>query len=102
MDEQIDQAQALGARIMDMALSYAPKLVAAVLVYWLGSMLIRLLANLLGRVLDARGVDLTLRRFLNSLVMVGLRIVLIITVVGMLGVQTTSFIAILGAAGLAI
>lgn len=102
MDEQIDQAQALGARIMDMALSYAPKLVAALLVYWLGSMLIRLLANLLGRVLDARGVDLTLRRFLNSLVMVGLRIVLIITVVGMLGVQTTSFIAILGAAGLAI
>lgn len=102
MNQQIDRAEALGARLMDMAIDYAPKVVAAVLIYWLGSVLIRLFARLLGKVLEVRGVDLTLRRFLNSLLTVGLRIVLIITVVGMLGVQTTSFIAILGAAGLAI
>ena len=85
-----------------MAVAYAPKVVAALLVYWIGSLLIKGVARMLGKVLDARGVDLTLRRFLNSLATIGLRIVLIITVVGMLGVQTTSFIAILGAAGLAI
>jgi len=50
----------------------------------------------------ARGVEPTLQRFLHSLVTVSLRVLLLITFIGMLGVQTTSFIAIIGAAGLAI
>jgi small conductance mechanosensitive channel len=47
-------------------------------------------------------VESTLQRFLHSLVTVSLRVLLLITFIGMLGVQTTSFIAIIGAAGLAI
>ncbi len=102
MHEELHQAEAIGSRFIEMAIAYAPKVVAAILLYWIGSLLIGLVARLLGKVFEARGVDLTLRRFLNSMVTVGLRVVLIITVVGMLGVQTTSFIAIIGAAGLAI
>ena len=102
MIDEMNKAEAYTTRLLDMAIAYAPKVVAAILVYWIGSVVIKLVAKMLGKVLDARGVELTLRRFLNSLVTIGLRVVLIITVVGMLGVQTTSFIAILGAAGLAI
>jgi len=102
MNDQLRHAENFLAKLVDMSVAYAPKVLAAIVVYWIGTLAIRLLARMLGKVLDARGVELTLRKFLNSLVTVGLRIVLIITVVGMLGVQTTSFIAILGAAGLAI
>jgi small conductance mechanosensitive channel len=102
MIDEMNRAEAYTTRLLDMAIAYAPKVVAAILVFWIGSVVIKLVAKMLGKVLDARGVELTLRRFLNSLVTIGLRVVLIITVVGMLGVQTTSFIAILGAAGLAI
>jgi small conductance mechanosensitive channel len=102
MNAQLGSVENYLHHLYTLALDYAPKVLAAIVVYWIGTMAIRLLARMLGKVLDARGVELTLRKFLNSLVTVGLRVVLIITVVGMLGVQTTSFIAILGAAGLAI
>ncbi|MBK8612615.1 MAG: mechanosensitive ion channel [Flavobacteriales bacterium] len=89
-------------RIKDVAMDYAPKLVAALLVLWVGSMLIKMFAKVMGKVLTSRGVEPTLQRFLHSLVTVSLRILLLVTFIGMLGVQTTSFIAIIGAAGLAV
>lgn len=99
---QVGQANQWVARIKDLAIEYAPKLVAALLVLWIGSMLIRLLGKVLGRVLSGRGVEPTLQRFLHNLVVISLRILLVVTVVGMLGVQTTSFVAMVGAAGLAV
>jgi small conductance mechanosensitive channel len=67
-----------------------------------GSLIIRGLARVLGTVLTQRGVEPTLKRFLHSLVTISLRILLFITVIGMVGIQTTSFVAIIGAAGLAV
>jgi small conductance mechanosensitive channel len=102
VEVQLSQAQLWAMRAKDLAMEYAPKLLAALLVLWIGSMLIKGLARVLGKVLTARGVEPTLQRFLHSLVTVSLRVLLLITFISMLGVQTTSFIAIIGAAGLAI
>ncbi|MBL7962641.1 MAG: mechanosensitive ion channel [Flavobacteriales bacterium] len=102
IDTQLDQASTWMTRAQELALDYAPKLVTALLVLWIGTMLIRLLGRVLNKVLTARSVEPTLQRFLHSLVTVSLKVLLLLTFVGMLGVQTTSFIALIGAAGLAI
>lgn len=102
VETQLTQAEDWVLRFKDQAIEFAPKLLLAVLVLWVGLLLIKGLARVLGRVLTARGVEPTLQRFLHSLVTVSLRVLLLITFIGMLGVQTTSFIAIIGAAGLAI
>ena len=52
--------------------------------------------------MERRNIEVSLRTFLKSLIGIGLKIILFITVAGMLGFQTTSFVAILGAAGLAV
>jgi len=85
-----------------LVMEYAPKVLMALIVLWIGSMLIRMLANMLNRVLDRRGVEPTLKRFLHSLVTISLRVLLFLTAIQMMGVQTTSFVAIVGAAGLAV
>ena len=102
MDERLSQAQVLMLKAKDWMIEFAPKLVAALLVLWIGTMLIRLLAKVMNRMLESRGVEPTLKRFLHNLVTVTLRVLLLITFIGMLGVHTTSFIALIGAAGLAI
>jgi small conductance mechanosensitive channel len=102
VEVQLTQAQLWALRAKDMAIEYAPKLLAALLVLWIGSMLIAMVAKVMGKLLSSRGVEPTLQRFLNSLVTVSLKVLLLITFISMLGVQTTSFIAIIGAAGLAI
>lgn len=99
---QVSQADKWLDRLVDLSIAYAPKLVAALLVFWIGSMLVRVAAKVLDRILSKRAVEPTLQRFVHNLVVITLRILLIVTVVGMLGVETTSFVAMVGAAGLAI
>lgn len=102
------QADVIGAstgfvnRIIDMAVSYAPKLLGAVLVYLIGSWVISWIMKVLGTVFEKKQFDPTLQKFLLSFIKVVLSILLILTVVGMLGVNTTSFAALLAGAGLAI
>lgn len=102
MEPEVDRLSGYGQKAMDLLVEYAPKVLMALIVLWIGSMLIRMLARVLGRVLDRRGVEPTLKRFLHSLVTISLRILLFITCIQMMGVQTTSFVAIIGAAGLAV
>lgn len=102
LEVQLTQAQLWTLRAKDMAMDYAPKLLAALLVLWIGSMIINLLGRGLSRTLSKREVEPTLQRFLSSLFVVSLRVLLILSFIGMLGVQTTSFLALVGAAGLAI
>ena len=56
----------------------------------------------LDRTLESRGTEVTLQRFFHSLADIGLKALLLISVASMVGIATTSFIAVLGAAGLAI
>ncbi|MEE4382207.1 MAG: mechanosensitive ion channel domain-containing protein [Pseudomonadales bacterium] len=83
-------------------MTYGPKLVLAILTLIIGLWIINRIVGLAKRTMEARKVEPTLARFLTSLSSVGLKLLLLISVAGMVGIQTTSFIAVLGAAGLAI
>lgn len=83
-------------------LYYLPRLAFALLVLWVGLKAIGLATRVMRRGLDSREVDPTLQRFLSNLVGWGLKILLFISVIQMLGVATTSFVAVIGAAGLAV
>lgn len=77
-------------------------LVKAFIIFVVGRFLIRLLNKFVFKILSKRNIDPSVRSFVGSLVNVILMILLIISVVGALGVQTTSFAALLASAGVAI
>lgn len=89
-------------QINQIVLEYGPKLIGAIAVWIIGGWVIKALTNRFNKMLEKRETDESLKPFLKSLVASLLKVLLIITVLGMLGVQMTSFIAILGAAGLAV
>ena len=89
-------------QLVTIVVEYAPKLVGAILTYLIGMWLIRRLCSALNMIMDKRHYDPTLQSFLAALVRTALSVLLILTVVGMLGVNTTSFAALLAGAGLAI
>lgn len=84
--------------VLEHAFSLSLAAITLAVGWWLISTVTRRIGELLGR----RSVDKTLQGFVGSLVNVALKIMLIISVASMIGVQTTSFVAALGAAGLAI
>lgn len=87
---------------IDMVVGFVPKLLGAVLVLWIGFKLIKLLKRALLRLLDKRAAESSLKGFLTSFVDVLLKILLVIMAMDIIGIKATSFIAILGAMGLAI
>jgi len=92
----------LSEQAMNLVVTYAPKLLGAIVVYIVGNMIIKWMIRSIDKVMEKKNTDASLRPFLKSLLGVLLRALLIISVLGMLGVEMTSFIAILGAAGLAV
>lgn len=78
------------------------KLIAAIVIYLVGRWVARLIANMLRKLMMRSKVDPSLVAFIGNLTYAMILIFVIIAAIGKLGVQTTSFIAILGAAGLAV
>jgi small conductance mechanosensitive channel len=89
-------------KIVDFGIEYGPKLLGAILVLVLGLWIIKLITRWVGKSLLKSKIDPSLVPFLKSLTNILLKVMLIISVMGMIGIQMTSFIAVLGAAGLAI
>lgn len=81
---------------------YGPKVIGAVVVLLIGLWIVKAIVNGLGRMMAKRNVDASLQPFLKSLVSALLKVVLVISILSMVGVAVTSFVAILGAAGLAV
>lgn len=88
--------------IMGLVLEYGPRLLFAILTLVIGLWIVNLIVKAFGSALERSETDETLKGFLKSIVSVLLKIMVYITAIGMLGVQMTSFVAILGAAGLAV
>jgi small conductance mechanosensitive channel len=86
----------------DIVFQYVPKLILACIVLFVGWKLINLLNKVMKRAYDRHKVDPSLQEFLHSLIDILLKVLLVITAMGIMGIQMTSFIAILGAAGVAI
>lgn len=81
---------------------YTPPFLLAILTLIVGLWVIRFLVKSIDKIMHARDVDASLRPFLRTLISALLKVMLVISVISMIGVETTSFIAIIGAAGLAI
>ncbi len=89
-------------KTVDALVAFAPSLISAMLVLLVGMWLIKRIAILAQKSMAKRDIDVSLRTFLRSLISIGLKIILIVTVAGMMGIGTASFVTILGAAGLAV
>jgi len=86
----------------DLIFSYITNVVIAMLIIIVGLYLARLLSGLLGKMMIKKGIDNTIVDFISTIVRYALIIIALIAGVSHLGIQTASFIAVLGAAGLAI
>lgn len=86
----------------DVVFQYVPKLIVGLIIFIVGWKLIKLLNRVMKRAYERHKVDPSLQQFLHSLVDILLKVLLFVTVMGVIGIQMTSFIAILGAAGVAI
>ncbi len=83
-------------------IDFAISLGKAIAIFYVGKLLVRLLLKAVSKIMRKQEVDDTLESFVLSLSRIVLMLIVIIAAVGALGIQTTSFIAVLGAAGLAI
>jgi small conductance mechanosensitive channel len=88
--------------ILENLYAYLPTLISAIAVLVIGFWVAGLLDKGIGKYFKRRDYDVSLEGFLRSLVNIGLKIVVIITVAGMIGLPTASLLAVFGAAGLAI
>ena len=108
LDQAIAQADGLDKlglitqQLIDSGIQAGGHILKAVIVFLVGRFLIRMLNRLVGRVMDKRNVDISIKTFVKSLVNILLTVLLIVSVVGALGVETTSFAALLASAGVAV
>lgn len=88
--------------LIDSVTRFGIRLLVALAVFWVGVRVIKFVRRALRRIFEKRGTDVSIRSFLVLTVDIVLKVLLAITVIGMMGIQTTSFVAIIGASTLAI
>jgi small conductance mechanosensitive channel len=98
MEEYLNDTDKLLELITDLAIAVATALIVLVI----GLFVIKKITNALHNLFQKKDYDPSLESFLLSLARIGLKLMLYVAVIQMLGVQTTSFVAVLGAAGLAV
>lgn len=98
----MDQYQGYIDTAMEMVIQYAPKALLAIFTLIIGLWVIKYVVKGMLKALEKSKVDESLKKFLGSLFGAILKIMLLISVASMVGIETTSFIAIIGAAGLAV
>lgn len=87
---------------LEKAINFGIKVLAAILIYLIGAWLIKKIKGMLKRIFDKKGTDAAIASFTMSIVSIALTIVLIIVTIGTLGIDTTSFAALLAGGGMAI
>ena len=90
------------AKMIDLGISVGSQILLAIVVFLVGRWIVRRLNKLLAKILEKRHVEASLSTFVKSLVNITLTLLLIIVVIGVLGIETSSFIALFASAGVAI
>ncbi len=98
MDEKIDYL----SKITDLAVEYAPKIALAGVMLVVGFWLIKKIQIVITNMMTNSGLDENIQPFLKSILGAMMKIMLLFSVVGVLGVETSSFVAVLAAAGFAV
>ena len=86
----------------DFLVQYGPKVLAAIAIFIFGKMLAKWLKKVVVRLMNKAEVDPMVTGFTASMVYIGLMVFVVMAALGQVGIQTTSFLAVLGAAGLAV
>jgi small conductance mechanosensitive channel len=102
MDKQVTVVEDYLDKIINFGFEYAPKLIGGLLVLVIGLWISKLITKRVGKSLENSSIDISLVPFLRSFTNIILKALVAITVMGMIGIQMTSFVAIIGAAGLAV
>ena len=89
-------------KITNSMVTFAINLAIAVLVFYVGKFVINRLYRLVSGMMNRRNVDTTLTTFVLSMIRIVLYFILIVTVIGILGIETSSFLALFASAGVAI
>lgn len=92
----------LASSAIDLAIEFGIKVIAAIVIYIVGAWIIRRIKNVIRKIFEKRGTDPSLSTFVLSFTSISCSILLIITTISVLGVNTTSFVALLAGSGLAI
>jgi len=98
----MDNTQNYLNKAVELIMLYGPKLILAIIVLLLGLWIIKLISRVTTKSLERSKVELSLQKFSVNLISALLKILLFISVASMVGIATTSFVAIIGAAGLAV
>lgn len=93
---------ALLAKVMEWGTAYGIKVFAAIAIFIIGRWIAKIISKIIRRVMKKSNVDQTLRGFVANMAYIALLAFVVLAALSTLGIQTTSFIAVLGAAGLAI
>lgn len=88
--------------LVSYATTFCKNMIIAVLVFSIGRFIIKRIINVIGKIMDRKQLDPSLRTFLDSLITITLNFVLAIAVIGILGIETSSFVALFASAGVAI
>jgi small conductance mechanosensitive channel len=97
----MDMHQVL-ARVWELITIYGLKVIAAIIILIIGRWVARGISKLLGRMMERSKIDPTVQRFTVNMAYIALMVFVVLAALSQLGIQTTSFIAVLGAAGLAV
>ncbi len=89
-------------KFSEIIIDYSPKLITALFVLFIGLYTIRIINRVVRKIMLKRELDATLSKFLADILLWILRMLLFVTFISKLGIETSSFVAILGAVGLAI
>ena len=95
-------ADELLGELVDKAVSFGLKVLAALLIYMLGAWIIRKSKRMLGRIFERKGTDTAISSFVQSISGLAMTVVLIMITVGVLGIDTSSIAALLAGGGMAI
>jgi small conductance mechanosensitive channel len=87
---------------VDLGIDLGIKVATALAIFLVGKFVVRLVVSGISKVMQKQAIDKTLETFIGNLVRTVLMVVVIIAAIGAIGIETTSFIAIFGAAGLAV
>lgn len=102
MEEQVENLAGFKDAAIDFIFEAGPSLLLAIVTLIVGAWVIKFLSKNFGKIMVKRNVDESLRGFLGGIVKFMMWIMLLISVASTVGIQTTSFVAVVGAAGLAI
>ena len=98
----IEKLEDIGQQLLNAAIGAGGNILKAIIVFIVGRFLIGLLQRFISKMMDKRKVDVSVKTFTMSLVRISLTVLLIVSVIGALGLETTSFAALLASAGVAV